>query len=105
MGIRSKLKKRHRKDLTADEIEAIVIATRQPFCLLKDVALRFRLPVSLVGRLVREAEKKPETQMALRERTKLTNQKKVAIESSVNRLLKSNKPIVRIQQVQEAVHD
>ena len=74
MGISSKLKKRHRKDLTSEEIEAIVIATRQPFCL----------------RLFREAEKKTESQMALRERTKLTNQKKVAIESSVNRLLKSN---------------
>ena len=72
MGISCKLKKRHRKDLTADEIEAIVIATRQPFCLLKDVALRFREPVTLVGRLVSEAEKKPEKQTALRERLKLT---------------------------------
>ena len=72
MGICSKLKKRHRKDLTADEIEAILQATREPFCLLKDVALRFRVPVTLVGRLVSEAEKKPEKQTALRERVKLT---------------------------------
>ena len=49
MGIGSKLKKRHRKDLTADEIESIVLAVRQPFCSMKDVAMRFRLPVSLVG--------------------------------------------------------
>ena len=68
MDIGSKLKKRHRKDLTADEIESIVLAVRQPFYSMKDVAMRFRLPFSLVGRLVREAEKKPEIQRALRER-------------------------------------
>ena len=73
MSIGSKLKKRHQNFLTADEIEAILQATMEPFCLLKDVALRFRVTVTLVGRLGSEAEKKPEKKTALRERVKLTN--------------------------------
>ena len=53
-------KKRHRKDLTADEVEALVAATKQPFRLHRDVAQQFRVTTNLVSCLVVEAEKKPE---------------------------------------------
>ena len=50
-----KYKKRHRKDLTAEEIEAIVAATREPFRLHKDVAQQFRVTAHLVSALALEA--------------------------------------------------
>ena len=90
------LKKRLRKDLSVDEIEAIVAATREPFTHQKDVAQRFRVTSALVGRLVREIEKKPEVVEELRNCVKLVQEKKDAIESAVTKMLKTNKPIVRI---------
>ena len=54
------LKKRLRKDLSVDEIKTIVAAAREPFTHQKDVAQRFRVTSALVGRIVREIDKKPE---------------------------------------------
>ena len=54
-----KLKKRHRKDLSAAEIEKIVAATKVPFRLQKDVAHDFNITKSLVSTLVCESEKQP----------------------------------------------
>ena len=82
-GVSNKLKKRHRKDLSADEIQAIVAASREPFCSLKDVAQRYRLTPNLVGRLVKESETKPEAINELREREQLKRQKRDAIEVAV----------------------
>ena len=61
-----KYKKRHRKDLTAEVIEAIVAATREPFRLHKDVAQQFRVTAHLVSALALEAQRKPERLQALR---------------------------------------
>ena len=36
-----KYKKRHRKDLSSEELEEIILATKQPFMLLKDIAQRY----------------------------------------------------------------
>ena len=55
-----KYKKRHKKDLTADEVDAIVEATKQPFRLQKDVAQQFRISIDLVSSLSRDAVKRPE---------------------------------------------
>ena len=51
----SKIKKRHRKDLTIEEMEAIVAATHLPFRHHKDVAQQFRVPARLVSVLVQES--------------------------------------------------
>ena len=54
-----KLKKRHVKDLSLDEIDAIVSATKQPYRLQKDIAQQFRVSALLVSGLAREAERNP----------------------------------------------
>ena len=64
----SKFKKRHRKDLSLEEVEAIVAATKQPYCHHKDVAQRFRIPAQLVSGLVEEAKNKPEKLQQYREK-------------------------------------
>ena len=91
------MKKRHRKDLSAEEIEEIVAATKEPFRLHKDVAEQFRIPAQLVSGLAREAEKKPEKLQQKRNREHIEEQKRAAIEESVSLMLKANKPIVRAQ--------
>ena len=53
-------KKRHRKDLSPDEIDQIVEATKRPFCMLKYVALQFQITRDLVSSLAKEALKNPE---------------------------------------------
>lgn len=55
-----KFKKRHRKDLSSEEIRQIVEAAKQPFKSHKDVAQEFKLTGQLVHVLVKEAEKRPE---------------------------------------------
>ena len=59
-GMGTKLRKRHRRELSADEIADIVAATRKPYHKIKDVALQHRVTPSLVGRLVKDVEKDPE---------------------------------------------
>ena len=54
-----KYKKRHRKDLTASEIERILEAAEQPFVMHRDVAQQFKISYRLVVDLVREAKKQP----------------------------------------------
>ena len=66
-AIGQKFKKRHRKDLTADEIQAVINATKKPFHFYKDVAKEFRIPVTLVGSLVKDSEKRPEKLEARRQ--------------------------------------
>ena len=104
-GAGNKLKKRHRKYLSAEEIEDIVDATLEPFGTHHVVAQKFRVTPSLVGRLVREPIKKPEVLQKLRERVGATKEKKEAVEMAVTKMLKSDKPIVRVQQVQKAVQE
>ena len=55
-----KYKKRQRKDLTPEEIDAIIKATSEPFALHKDIAKRFRITHHLVGGLVKDSKKRPE---------------------------------------------
>ena len=55
-----KFKKRHKKDLSPEEISTIVATTKQPFRLYKDVAKQFRISQKLLCDLVYEAKKKPE---------------------------------------------
>ena len=51
-----RLKKRRRRDLSPDEIDAIVEATKQPYKLQKDVAKQYNVNRKLVGALVRESK-------------------------------------------------
>ena len=55
----SRFKRRYRKDLSVDELEKIVAATKQPFRLHKDIAQEFMITARLVGVISSEAEKKP----------------------------------------------
>ena len=64
----SHYKRRHRKDLTAAEIEKIVAAADKPFTMHKDVAQQFSVSSALVSGLVREAKKMPEKEQQLRQR-------------------------------------
>ena len=72
-------KKRHRKDLTADEVDAIVAAAGQPYRLQRDVAQQFRVTTNLVSRLVVEAERKPEKQTKKRDLKRRADEKHDAI--------------------------
>ena len=66
-----KYKKRHRKDLSPEEIEAIVTAAKVPHRLHKDIAQEFKIPALLVGKLVKESNQEPEKLEAYRTRLQL----------------------------------
>ena len=68
-------KKRHRKELSAEEVAAIVSATRKPYHLYDDVAKQFRVSSQLVSRLAKESERQPEKLEALHRRMKLDEDK------------------------------
>ena len=53
-------KKRHRKDLTPDEIDEIIRVASEPFALHRDIAQRFHVPAQLVSGLVRDSKRRPE---------------------------------------------
>ena len=86
----AKIKKRHRKDLSADEIEAIVRATQEPYRLQKDVAQEFQVTARLVHGLVRESQKKPEKLEQQRRQEDLGNRKRQAIEECIIKTLSYN---------------
>ena len=92
----SKFKKRHRKDLSAAEIEAIVAASNEPFLMQKDIAIRFRITQTLASTLIREAKRKPEKLQNLRERERQLVAKKEAVETVVTAMLAINKPITGV---------
>ena len=75
-----KFKKRHRKDLTPDEIEAIVAASKEPHRLHKDIAQQFQIPTTLVGRLVKESSEAPTKLEIYRCKLQLNDCKKEVIE-------------------------
>ena len=82
-----------------EELENIIEATKKPFRLHVEIAKEFRVSVSFVSSLYRESLRNPEKLKRQKEQEELDNQKKLAIEDAVNKLLDSNKPIVRAQQV------
>ena len=92
-----KLKKRHRKDLSVEEIQAIVRESEEPFRYHKDIAQKFRIPARLVGALVQESQKKPEKLQSQFHKELLEERKRQAIEEAVDSRLKANMPIVRAQ--------
>ena len=94
-----KYKKRHRKDLTPEEIEAIVAAAKVPNKLHKDIGQEFKISAILVGQLVKESIDNPRKLDALRTRVQLKEKEKQAIEDATTNLLTVNHPIVRVQQV------
>ena len=55
----AKYKKRHRKELSPEEIEAIVACTKEPYRLYKDIAQQFKISSDLVCRLVNESKMQP----------------------------------------------
>ena len=55
-----KYKRRHRKDLTPDEIDDIIRRTYEPFTMYRDIAQRFHITERLIGDLVKESKKRPE---------------------------------------------
>ena len=100
-----KFKKRHRKDLNPDDIEAIVAAAKVPHRLHKDIANEFKVPAILVGQLVKESAEQPTKLDSFRAKLELNEQKKQVIESVTTDLLALNTPLVRVQQVQRAVEE
>ena len=86
-------KKRHRKDLTADEVEAIVAATKEPYRLHKDIAQQFHVSAILVGRLAKEAARKPGMVETWRNEDQYEERKKLAIEEAATDMLAANVPI------------
>ena len=54
---KNRFKKRYRKDLSVEEIEEIIVATKQPYRLHKEVAKEFRVSHQLVSRLYQESLK------------------------------------------------
>ena len=53
-------KKRHLKDLSEEEVDAIVAHSLKPGWLKKDIAKKFRVSDMLVSRICKEAEEEPE---------------------------------------------
>ena len=102
-GMGTKLRKRHRRELSADEIADIVAATKKPYCQIKDVALQHRVTPGLVGRLVKDAEKNSQMIQQLRDQVEMLQQKRDAVEQSVVKMLVHDKPIVRAQQISSEV--
>ena len=70
-----KLKKRHRKDLTIEEIKEIVAAAQEPFHLQKDIAQKYRISAQLVSILIQESIKKPEKLINQRNKEHLAERK------------------------------
>ena len=92
-----RFKKRHRKDLTPEEIEDIVAASKMSHRLHKDIAKDFKVPAILVGKLVKESLDEPRRLEAYRAKLQLDQEKKQAIEDVTTRMLAANKPIIRLQ--------
>lgn len=88
-------KKRHLKNLTDEEVEEIIAAAKKPGWFRTDIAQKYRVPVSLVNKLCKEAEKQPEKMEARRRREQLQEEKKDVIEEITTDILKASKPIVR----------
>ena len=53
------IKKRRRKDLTAEEVDDIIAAVKKPYVTQKDVARQYQVSQHLVSDIVREAKKSP----------------------------------------------
>ena len=53
-------KKRHLKDLDAEEAAKLIEATKEPYRIQKDVAKQFHVSEKLVSRLVTKHRKEPE---------------------------------------------
>ena len=85
-----KFKKRNRKDLTPEEIEAIVAAAKVPHRLHKDIALEHKVPAILVGRLVKESMEEPSKLETYRAKVRLNEHKKEVIEEMTTGLLSAN---------------
>ena len=94
-----------RKDLTPDEIEAIVTAAKVPNKLHKDIAQEFKVPAILVSKLVKESREIPSKHEAYRTKLQLNERKRQVIEETTTEMLADNKAIVRLQQVQKAVEE
>ena len=82
--------------MTSEEISQVLAATREPYRLHKDIARQFQIPASLVGRLVKEAELKPEKLQQHQANEILLARKKQVIEDATTTMLASNRPIVRL---------
>ena len=93
----SNQKKRHRKDLSYEEIKQVLEATKQPYRLHKDIAKEFRIPAILVSRLVKESQLKPEKLEQKQADEILTARKKQVVEETTTAMLASNMPIVRLK--------
>ena len=99
-GVCCKYKKRHRKDLTYEEITHILAAAKEPHKLQKDVAQQFHIPANLVGRLLKEAETKPEKLEQCQADEVLVARKKQGVEDVATVMLATTRPIMGIEQVQ-----
>ena len=65
----------------------------------------FRVSEMLVSKICRESEKEPDKLLKRRERKRLLEEKKDAVEEVAASLLQASIPIVRAQQIQLAVEE
>ena len=72
-------KKRHLKNLSEDEVDKIIATSKKPGWLMKDIARKYRIASQLVGKLCREAVRKPEDRERRLERKQLNEDKRQAI--------------------------
>lgn len=94
-----KYKKRHRKELSVEDIESIVAASKEPFQYHSVIAKRFRISELLVRTLIKEAKKQPEKLEAQRQRVQLDIDKRDAIEDVVTEILATDKDITSVRQI------
>ena len=52
-------KKKRRSDLTVEEIEEILQAVQEPYRTHRDIALKYRVSVNVVSKLVRDSRRAP----------------------------------------------
>ena len=86
-------KARHRKTLTAAEIEQIVQTSKEPHHRHQDVVQQFRISKTLVGQLISESKKRPEKLEALRLQELRHQTQREAIHQATTKMLENSFPI------------
>ena len=104
-GFQHKYRKRHRTELSVNEIEEIVATTKEPHRHQVDVAKQYRVSKSLVHKLVKEAKLNPEKLIAKQQKVQLDKQKQEAILNTTSKMLEINKPITSARLVREDVEE
>ena len=87
------MSKRHLKDLSANEIVGIVYSNLKDFLPMKDIAAKYHISASLVGRLVAQHKADGDMISDQRRREEKEKTKSEKLEVVVRNLLAKNVPI------------